>query len=566
MINQELSEIFAQMAEILEFLGDPNDHFRIRAFINASMAIKEAPENLEKMVKEKRLREIPGIGEGIAKKIEEYIATGHIKDYERLKKAMPKGYFEMLQIPFLGPKKIKALIHKLHIASIADLKKAIDKGRVQKLAGFGERSAEKILEGIEIKHKAKGRHLLGEVYLIVQEALENLKKCKDVTHVVPAGSFRRAEETIGDIDILVTGKNHAKIIDCFLKLSFVEKVLAKGETKASILTTDAIQIDVRVLNENQFGSALQYFTGSKSHNVHLRTMAKNRGFKLSEYGFFKGNKLVASKTEEQCYKALGMQYIPPEMRTDTGEIEAAYRHEIPQLVELKDIRGDLHAHSTWSDGNNSIREMALAAHKCGYEYIAMTDHSPSLAIARGLKIDRLKKKKREIDELNEKLPIKILFGTEVDILYDGSIDYSDEILKMFDVVVASVHSRFGQDNTQRILKAMENDWVQIIGHPSGRLIGKRNPYSLDYDKIFKKASETGTVLEINAHYSRLDLQDKYIREAKRWKCKFAINTDAHSTQGLRMMELGVRWAKRGWAEEKEIVNTLTLDKLKKALK
>ncbi len=325
-------------------------------------------------------------------------------------------------------------------------------------------------------------------------------------------------------------------------------------------------MDLRVVEPKQFGSALQYFTGSKLHNVHLRTFAKNRGFKLSEYGFFKGEKLVASKTEEECYKSLGMQYIPPEMRTDTGEIEAAYRHELPALIELKDIRGDLHAHSAWSDGRNSIREMALEAHRRGYEYIALTDHSPSLIVANGLKLDRLKKKKREIDELNEKLPIKILFGTEVDILKDGSIDSPDEILNQFDIVVASIHSRFGQDNTLRLLKAMENPHVHIIGHASGRLIGQRNPYSVDYDKIFKKAGETGTILEINSQPLRFDLQDQYIREAKRWKCKFAINSDAHSIQGLRVMELGVRWAKRGWVEKKDVINTLRYEQLKKMLK
>lgn len=566
MINQELSEIFEQMAEILEFLSNPADKFRIRAFQNASMAIKEAPESLEKMAYEKRLREIPGIGEGIAKKIEEYVAKGRIHEFELLKRAVPKGFFELLAIPFLGPKKVRALHEKLHIKNIEDLKKAIEKGLVEELPGFGKRSAEKILEGIEMKSRSKGRRLIGEVYITVQQIIENLKKCKDVLQAVPAGSFRRLEETIGDIDILVTGKNPKKIMEYFVKQPYVSNLLAEGDTKSSVLTKDGIQVDLRVVAPHQFGSALQYFTGSKLHNVHLRTFAKNRGFKLSEYGFFKGAKLVGSKTEEECYKSLGMQYIPPEMRLDTGEIEAAYRHELPELVELQDIRGDLHAHSLWSDGRNSIREMAQEAQKRGYEYIAITDHSPSLRIANGLKLDRLKKKKREIDELNEKLRIKILFGTEVDILAAGQIDYPDEILKMFDVVVASIHSRFQQDNTERLLKAMENPHVHIIGHPSGRLIGKRNPYPVDYEKLFKKASETGTVLEINSQYLRFDLQDQYIREAKRWKCKFAINSDAHSVQGLWMMELGVKWARRGWAEKEEVVNAMGVEKLRKILK
>lgn len=554
------------MAEILEFLGDPNDRFRIRALQNASLSIQEAPESLESLAKEKRLREIPGIGEGIAKKIEEYIATGKIKEYEMLKHAAPKGFFEMMAIPFLGPKKIKVLYHELNIKNVEDLKKAIAGGRVQALKGFGEKSAQKIMEGIEMKAASRGRQLIGDVYWTVQEVVKNLKKCKDVLEVVPAGSFRRCEETVGDIDILATGKDGAKITKYFESQSYVEKILASGETKSSILTKDGLQVDLRVVDPKEFGSALQYFTGSKLHNIHLRTFAKNRGFKLSEYGFFKGSKLVASKTEEDCYRALGMQYIPPELRTDTGEIEAAYKHELPKLLELKDIRGDLHVHSAWSDGGNSIEEMALAAHSRGYEYIAITDHSPSLRVANGLNSDKLKKKKREIDELNEKLPIKILFGTEVDILADGKIDYPDEVLKMFDIVVAAIHTRFGQDNTQRLIKAMENPFVQIIAHPSGRRLGERNAYPLDYEKLFKAARDTGTVFEINAHYERLDLQDVYIREAKRWGCKFAISTDAHSTKGLWMMELGVRWARRGWTEKKDIVNTLPLEKLLKILK
>ncbi len=566
MVNQELSEIFKKMAEILEFLGDPGDKFRIRAFQNVSTAIQDASESLEKLVREKRLREIPGVGEGIAKKIEEYVSTGKIREFEMLKKSVPRGFFEMLAIPSLGPKKIKVLYQELNIKSVEDLKKAIASGKVQALEGFGERSAQKILEGIKMKSKNIGRRLLGDVYSTVSHIVEVMKQCGDVTEVVPAGSFRRCEETVGDIDILATGKHPQRIIQYFTRQSFVSKILAEGDTKASILTKDGLQVDLRVVAPSQFGSALQYFTGSKLHNVHLRTFAKNRGFKLSEYGFFKGEKLVASKTEEGCYKALGMQYVPPELRTDTGEIEAAYRHELPALITLHDIRGDLHVHSKWSDGGNSIAEMAREAHRLGYEYVALTDHSPTLVVANGLTLDRLKKKKREIDQLNETLPIKILFGTEVDILADGNIDYPDEILNQFDIVVASIHSRFAQDNTARLERAMENPYVHIIGHPSGRLIGQRSPYPVDYDRLFKKAAETGTILEINSQPQRFDLQDQYIREAKRWKCRFTIDSDAHSVKGLSFMELGVRWARRGWVEKKDVVNTLTLRQLQKSLK
>ncbi len=550
----------------MEFLGDLKDKFRIRAYQNVSLALNDISEDLAKMAAEKRLKEIPGVGQGIADKIEEYIKMGHVKEYELLKKTIPKGFFELLAIPFLGPKKVKALHDELQIKNVEDLKKAIESGAVAKLAGFGEKSAQKIMEGIGIKAESKGRRLLGEVYPQVEEIVRGLEKCKYVSKVVPAGSFRRCEETVGDIDILVTGKDNKKIMEYFEKQSYVDKTLAKGDTKTSILTRDGLQVDLRVVAPSQFGSALQYFTGSKMHNVHLRTFAKNRGFKLSEYGFFKGEKLVGSKTEEECYGSLGMQYVPPELRTDTGEIEAAYRKEIPELLELKDIKGDLHVHSTWSDGASTIREMAMAAHARGYEYIAISDHSPRLTVVNGLSIARLKEKKKEIDKLNDELPIKILLGSEVDILENGDLDYPKEILTMLDIVVASIHSRFQQDNTERLMVAMENPYVQIIGHPSGRLIGERKAYPLDYEKLFKKSSGTGTILEINSHYKRLDLQDSYIREAKRYQCKFAINTDSHSDKSLWMMELGVSWARRGWAEKEDVINTLSLDKLKKALK
>lgn len=567
MLNQELSDVFAQMAEILEFMADPKDIFRIRAYLRASLAIRELSSGMiEKFHKEKRLQEISGIGEGIAKKIDEYIKTGKIKEYESMKKMIPKGYFEMMRIPSLGPRKIKLLNKILGITNKDDLRKAIEEGKVQDLPGFGEKSARKILDGMQIESKNKGRILYGEVYLTVMEILNSLRKCKDIERVEVAGSFRRAEETVGDIDILATGKNSKKIMQFFTNLPYTLNVVAEGGTKTTILTKDLLQVDLRVVKPNQFGSALQYFTGSKQHNVHLRTIAKNRGFKLSEYGFFKGSKLVASETEEDCYRSLGMQYIPPEMRTDSDEIETAYRHELPKPVDLSDIKGDLHVHSKWSDGRDSIEDMALEAIKRGYEYIAITDHSPSLAITKGLKLDMLKKKKKEIDELNAKLPIKILFGTEVDILADGGIDYANDILKMFDIVVASVHSRFGQDNTERIVRAMENPFVHIIGHPSGRLIGQRNAYPLDYEKIFQSARDTGTVLEINSQYTRLDLLDSQIREAKKWGCKFSIDSDAHSVNTLWYLEVGVKWARRGWAQSEDIVNTFTFDELKKALK
>lgn len=564
MINQELSEIFNQMGDILEFLGDPQV-FRIRALHNVAISLREVNESVERLAKEKRLRDIPGVGEGIAKKIEEYIKTGKILDYEKLKKMVPAGFFDLIGVPSLGPKKVRALYEKLGVTNGEELKKAIAEGKVQELDGFGEKSAQKILEGLAMK-SGNLRRSIGEVFLKVEEIISLLKKSPDIDQVVPAGSFRRTEATVGDIDILATGKNPEKIMKFFLKQPFVGKVISEGDTKISVYTHDGLQIDIRVVLPNQFGSALQYFTGSKLHNVHLRTYAKNKGFKLSEYGFFKGTKVVASKTEEECYASIGMQYIPPEIRTDAGEIEAAIAHKIPKLIEVNDIRGDLHAHTTWSDGKNSIEEMAAEGHRRGYEYIALTDHSPRLAIARGLSLERLNAKKKELDRIQQKFKIKILFGTEVDILADGTIDYPDDVLKKFDIVVASIHSNFKQDNTDRMIKAMQNPYVHIIGHPSGRMINKRPGYHIDYEKIFKAASETNTALEINAQYLRLDLQDIYIREAKRWKCHFSIDSDAHSTQGLWLMDLGVRWARRGWAEKNDVINTRSLKELKNILK
>ncbi len=541
--------------------------FRIRAYRNAAIAITEVGEDLVKLTKENRLREIPGVGKGIEAMIKEYVETGELHEYEILKKHVPKGFSDLLAIPSLGPKKVRVLANTLNITNIEDLKEAIAQGSVQTLKGFGEKTAQKILEGIAIKQQTSvDRRALGYVFSPVSNMVKRLRECPEVEQVEPAGSFRRCEETVGDIDILASGKDPVKIIEFFVKQPFVKKILVQGDTKTSILINNNVQVDLRVVHPDQYGSALQYFTGSKLHNVHLRTYAKTKGFKLSEYGFFKGETLVASKTEEECYESLGMQYVPPEIRTDNGEIEAAIAHKIPRLVDIRDIKGDLHTHSTWSDGMDSIFNMAKAAQDRGYEYIALTDHSPSLKIAHGLTVERLKEKRKEIEEMRSRLSIEILFGTEVDILPDGSIDYPDEILKQFDIVVASVHSRFNQDNTERIMKAMENPYVHIIGHPSGRLITRRPPYQLNYEKIFKKAVETNTVLEINAQHERLDLQDKYIREAIKYGCMFSIDSDAHSVPSLWLMDLGVKWARRGWAEQKHIVNTLPLDKLRVTLK
>lgn len=572
MINQELAIIFEKMAHMLEFHGNPDDAFKIRAYKNVATLLLEISEPLHTLLKEGKLTTIPGIGQGIALKIKEYIEKGFITEFRLLQRTVPHDFFELIRIPTLGPKKVKMLFDKLNITTISDLKKALQENRIASLPRFGEKSAHNIDEGLAMLQQNMGRRLRGEVSPFVAMVIKILLEHPAISRAVIAGSYRRGEQTIGDIDILVTGTavtdtlQAKSIMDYCAHLPFVTKILGQGETKTSVITTDGLQVDVRLVEEKQFGSALQYFTGSKAHNVHIRNIAKARGLKVSEYGVFEGKKVIASKTEEQCYQAIGLAYIPPEIRTDRGEIEAAKKNAIPPLIECSNIRGDLHVHSTYSDGVHSIEKMVSYAQKMGYEYIAITDHSPSLKIANGLSVARLQEKKKEIEVLQDHYNIHILFGTEVDILVDGSIDYSDTILKQFDVVVASVHSHFQQDNTERIIRAMENPYVHIIAHPSGRMINVRNGYSLAYEKIFKKATETGTALEINAQPARLDLQDIYLRSAISEGCFFSINSDAHSIEGLTLIDNGVTWARRGWVEKKHVINTLPLSQLRRFFK
>lgn len=563
MHNQKLAEIFDHIADILELKGESSDKFRILSYRKAALIIRELPNDLAEIKERGKLTEIPGVGESLAKKIEDYLKTGHVPLYEKLKKEYPPSLFELLSVPHLGPKKVKVLFEELGVTSIESLEEVIAKGVVATLPNFGEKTVENILEGIRIRKSVGSRRMLGQVYIMVEQLMDYLKKCPGIIQLAPAGSFRRKKETIGDIDLLATGKDPKKIVDYFLKHPDVSHVLAHGDTKGSVILSDAQQVDLRVLHEDEWGAALQYFTGSKEHNVQLRTMFKEQGYKMNEYGLFKDEKKIAGKTEEGFYEALGMQWVPPEMRENRGEIEAALKKELPVLIELADIKGDLHLHTSYSDGSNSILEMARAAQARGYEYLALTDHSPSLTVANGLSPERLKAKQKEIDEVQKKVDIHIFSGSEVDILKDGSLDYPDAILKELDFVVASVHSHFNQDNTERIMKAMENPHVHAIGHLSGRMIGVRDGYALDYSKIFKKAVETNTLIEINSQYMRLDLQEKYIHEAQKYGVKFIINTDSHQADSLWLMTLGVSMARRGWLRAKDVVNTYSLQDFKR---
>jgi len=568
MKNLEISAIFHEIVKILEIKGD--NPFRIRAYDRAAQNIEGLTEDVEDFVKSDRLTEIPGIGKDIASKIKEYILTGKIKAYEHLRKTIPKGLLDLLNIPSVGPKTAKILYAKLKIKGISDLEKAIKKNKLQGIFGIKEKTIENISKGIELLKRGRERMTLAQAMQVADEFIKGLVSLPEVKKISCAGSLRRQKETVRDIDILVISNKPRKIMDVFTRLPSVGLVLAKGETKSSVRTKDDVQVDCRVEEEKSFGAALLYFTGSKNFNIKLRQLAIKRGLKINEYGVFRKSRFACGRTEEEIFKILGMSYIDPELREDTGEIEIAKEFQLPHLIELKDINGDLHAHSQWSDGGNTIEEMAQAAKIKGYSYIAITDHSQSLKVAGGLSIADLRKKKQEIDKINKKLKnFRVLYGTEVDIDSNGKLDYKDEILKEFDVVVAAIHSGFKQSKTQltkRLIKACQNKYVNIIAHPTGRLWGIRDAYDIDMDEVLKAARDTNTLLEINAFPQRLDLNDLNCRRAKEIGARLVIGTDAHTAEQLKSMKLGVSVARRGWLSCDDVINTLPLEKLMKAIK
>jgi DNA polymerase (family 10) len=568
--NLELSRIFEQIAKILKIKGE--NPFKIRAYEKITLVLENLPIDIETIYQQGGLSNIPGVGAGIAKKIEEFLTTGKLEYYEKLKETIPTGVIELLDIPEVGPKTAKLLYEQLEIDNIDKLEKAVREHQIKDLPGMGEKSETNILRGIELYKRRKERFLLGRALPLAEEMVESLSQLKETNKISFAGSLRRKKETIGDIDILVTSQNPEKIMRTFISLPQVREILAEGPTKSSIITNDDLHIDVRVVEPISFGAALQYFTGSKAHNIKLRELALKRNLKINEYGVFEvesGNRIAGEK-EEEVYQALNLPFIPPELREDRGEIEAAQENKLPQLIEYSQIKGDLHLHTKWSDGAHTIRQMAEAAQKIGYKYIAITDHSQSLKFAGGLIEERLREQVEEIQKLNQELKdFTILSGIEVDIKSDGSLDFSDEILSKLDVVIAAIHSGFKQESkiiTERIIKAMQNRFVNIIAHPTGRLIGYRESYQVDINEMMEVAAKTGTILEINSYPERLDLNDIYCRMAKEKGVQLAIETDAHSIEGLTFMDLGVAVARRGWLEEKEVINTLPLDKLLKRLK
>jgi DNA polymerase (family X) len=568
MKNLEIAQIFRDFAKILEIKGD--NPFKIRAYERASQNIEGLSEDIERFVREERLTDIPGVGSDLSEKIAEYVKTGKLKAFDKLKKSIPEGLLELLNIPSVGPKTAKLLYEKLKIKNLKGLEEAIKKNRLQGIFGVKEKTIENMLKGIQLVKRGKERMTLSQASAVAEDFVGALKKLPEVRHISWAGSLRRRKDTVRDIDILVTSANAVRIMDAFVKLPSVKDVLAKGETKSAVRTKDDVQVDCRVVEDKSFGAALLYFTGSKNFNIKVRQLAIRKGLKINEYGVFRKDKFICGRTEEEIFKLLGMSYIEPELREDAGEIELALAHKLPELIEEKDIKGDVHAHSRWSDGGNTIEEMALAAKKLGYSYIAITDHSQSLKIAGGLKPADLKKKKKEVDGVNKKLTgFRVLFGTEVDIDSEGRIDYADDILKDFDIVVAAVHTGFKQSKeqlTKRIIRACKNRFVHIIAHPTGRLWGAREAYELEFDEIFKAARDTNTSLEINAFPQRLDLNDANCRRAREMKVKLAIGTDSHEAEQLHNIKYGISVARRGWLSKKDVINTLSVDELLKTIK
>jgi len=574
MKNKEIAKIFYEIAEFLEMERIP---FKPFAYQKAAITLETLEEDIEEIYKKggiEALKEIPGVGESIAKKIEEYLKTGKIRYYEKFKKKIPIDLSEIIAIEGMGPRKAKILYEKLGIRTIKDLERAAKAGKIAPLFGFGPKTEKNILEGIAFLKRSKGRFLLGEILPKVKEVYKKLESLKEVEKIDVAGSVRRMKETIGDVDFLVISKKPEKVIDFFVSLPRVIKVWGKGTTKASVRIKEGFDIDLRVLPKKSYGAALQYFTGSKEHNIALRRVAIDKGFKLSEYGLFKGNKMIAGRTEQEIYKILGMEWIPPELRTDTGEIEAALAGKLPRIIDYKDIKGDLHCHSSWNGGANTIEEMTQKAQEIGYEYLGISDHTKFLKIEHGLTEKQLALQRKEIEKLNEKfkrkgLNFRILQGAETNILKDGSIDIKDDALKKLDYAIAGIHSNFKMEKTkmtERIIRAMKNPYIKIISHPTGRILKRRDEYQIDFDKILRAAREFKVILEINSYPERLDLNDQNIRRAKEAGVKMIINTDSHHKDQLRFIEFGIAQARRGWAEKSDIINTQPLEKLLKYFK
>jgi DNA polymerase (family 10) len=566
--NAEIAAMFDQAAELLEIKG--GNPFRTRAYRRAARVIEGLPKSAESMLRAgEDLSDLPGIGKDLAGKIAAIIATGKFDLLESLKRELPGSLSELVAIPGLGPKRVKLLMNTLGVRSTEDLRRAAKNGRLRTLRGFGPKLEENILQALA-KPAAEKRFKLPAAESEAESLVRLLKSGAGPGHVVVAGSYRRRRDTVGDLDILVTTPDGSAAGDKLVAYENTAKVLAHGPARTTVVLRSGIQVDLRAVPEESYGAALMYFTGSKAHNIALRSIANERGWKLNEYGLFDGSRRIAGATEEEVYKKLGLAFVPPELREDRGEVALARKKSLPALVSISDIRGDLHVHSNWSDGSVPIAGMAAAAKERGYAYIALTDHSQRLTVAHGLDAVRLSRQIDEIDKLNAKLSrFTVLKGLEVDILADGTLDMSNDILARLDIVVASIHYKFNlprEEQTERLIRAMDNPYVSILGHPTGRLIGEREAYDVDMERILTAARERGCHMELNAQPDRLDLTDVHAQAAKSMGVKLAISTDAHTIAQLGYMRYGIDQARRGWVEADDVINTRTLPQLKKLIR
>ena len=573
MENQEIGAVFEEISNLMKIIQDDSKwQFKSAAYDRAKRSIENYPERLEDIAGDpkRKLTEIPGVGEDLAKKILELIETGKSSYHQEQLKKIPGSLLDLLQLQTVGPQKVRLFYKELDIKTVDELEASAKAGRLRDLAGMSVKSEENILKAIEVFRRASGRFRLDTAFDTAAELAAYLGEFKGVEDVTPAGSLRRGRDTVGDLDLLVTGRDHQGIAHHFASFPGVAQILAKGEDKVSVKLKNDMQVDIRLLERHCYGAALQYFTGSKEHNVALRERAKRRGWKLSEYGLFEGNKVIASRDEKDIYEKLGLEWIPPELRENLGEIEAAEKGELPKLVELGDIRGDLQMHTSASDGKTSVEEMAEAAKRLGYRYILITDHSKAVTVANGLDEKRAVENIRRIKAARNKVKgIEIWAGAEVDILGEGRLDYSDSLLKQFDIVLVSVHSRMtqpGEEMTERLLKALENPYVRIMGHPTGRQVLRRDPFNFDLERVFDAAKRLGVILELNGNPERLDLCDRHVKLARDKGMKLIISTDAHHPEHLKFMRYGVMTARRGWMEKKDVLNTLPPDKLLASLR
>ena len=563
MKNSDVVDILEKFADVLEFKGEVG--FKINAYRKAARTITDLTEDIDKVWQEGRLGEIDGVGKALQEKIGQFLSTGRIRQLDEHLTTVPKELFKLLDIHNFGPKTAALAYKELGIDTLENLREAIDNGSLAKLAGMGPKKVENIKKSLELHDLAEKRISIGMATVIVAEVIDFLqKKAGDkIGRISPAGSVRRYKETVHDIDILVETEHGEDVIKIFTTFPHVTRILGAGATKGSVLLDDRFQVDLRAIPAESYGAAQQYFTGSQAHNVKLREMARKQGYKVNEWGLFRGEEKIAGAHESDVYENLGLQWMPPELREDRGEIEAAAERKIPELVSLEDVQADLHMHTTNSDGHHPLEELVGYVQKRGYSYMAVCDHSKSAMYANGLNEERVLAEVEAIRKLNETLAgFFVLAGIEVDILPDGSLDFDDTILAQLDFVVASIHSAFKTNPTMRTIAAMENKYVDVIGHPTGRLISRREGFELDVDKVLDVAAKTGTALEVNSFWDRLDLNDVNIRNAVNRGVKISINTDTHHERHLSMMALGVGTARRGWARKPDVINTLSLDELK----